>query len=97
MNNDYATRFRAAGLDFDQLVRFVPWHRQAEFFGWLDRADVFLDTIGSSGFNTAMQAIERGTSIAAWEGLLMRGRFASGTLRTVGLDEWAADSALQFC
>ena len=88
--------FQAAGLDFDQFVRFVPWQKQAEFFGWLDRADVFLDTVGFSGFNTAMQAIERGTPIVAWEGSFMRGRFASGTLRTVGLDEWVADSAASY-
>jgi len=85
--------FQAAGLDFDQFVRFVPWQRQAEFFGWLDRADVFLDTIGFSGFNTAMQAIERGTPIVAWEGNFMRGRFASGILRRAGLDQWVADTS----
>ena len=88
--------FQAAGLDFDRLVRFVPWQKQAEFFGWLDRADVYLDNPGFSGFNTTMQAFERGTPVVAWEGKHMRSRFASAILRQAGLDEWVADTAEGF-
>ncbi len=84
--------FLAAQVDFDAHVRFVPWLSQAVFFGVLQRADVFLDTVGFSGFNTAMQAVECGTPIVAWEGRFMRGRFASGILRALQLDEWIADS-----
>lgn len=85
-------RFAQAGVDFDAHVRFVPWLSQAAFFGLLQRADVFLDTVGFSGFNTAMQAVECGTPIVAWEADALRGRFASGILRRMGLDEWVADS-----
>ena len=85
--------FEAAGVAFDDAVRFIPWQSQSAFFGLLDRADVFLDSVGFSGFNTAMQAIERGTPIVAWEGEFMRGRFASAILREAGLDEWVADTS----
>jgi protein O-GlcNAc transferase len=84
--------FDAAGLPFDDCVRFIPWQNHAAFFGVLDRTDVYLDSIGFSGFNTTMQAIERGVPIVAWEGEFMRGRFASGILRQAGLDEWVADT-----
>ncbi|MDB5861467.1 MAG: putative O-linked N-acetylglucosamine transferase, family, partial [Ramlibacter sp.] len=84
--------FTAAGLDFEACVLFVPWQSQAAFFGLLQRAHVFLDTVGFSGFNTVMQAIECGTPVVAWEGRFMRGRFASGVLRQMGLQEWVADS-----
>lgn len=84
--------FADAGVDFDAHVRFLPWLPQAEFFGLLQRADVFLDTVGFSGFNTAMQAVECGTPIVAWEGRFMRGRFASGILRAMALDAWVADT-----
>ena len=84
--------FLAAGLVFEEFVRFIPWQSHSAFFALLDRADVFLDSVGFSGFNTAMQAIERGTPIVAWEGEFMRGRFASGILRQAGWDEWVADS-----
>ena len=83
--------FAAAHVDFDAHVRFVPWQSQAAFFGLLQRADVLLDTVGFSGFNTAMQAVECGTPIVAWEGRFMRGRFASGILRAMRMDEWVAD------
>ena len=85
--------FEAASIDFDRHVRFIPWQQHASFFGLLDRTDVFLDSVGFSGFNTAMQAIERGTPIVAWEGEFMRGRFASAILRQAGLDEWIANTA----
>ncbi|HSV48024.1 MAG TPA: tetratricopeptide repeat protein, partial [Ramlibacter sp.] len=82
--------FGTAGLDFEQCVRFIPWQTQAAFFGLLQRADLMLDSVGFSGFNTAMQAVECGTPIVAWEGARMRGRFASGILRELGMDEWIA-------
>lgn len=66
------------------------------FFGLLDRATVYLDSLGFSGFNTTMQAIERGTPIIAFEGEFMRGRFASAILRQMGLDEWVATSSEQY-
>jgi predicted O-linked N-acetylglucosamine transferase (SPINDLY family) len=77
-------------VDFDASVRFLPWQPQAAFFGLLQRADAFLDTVGFSGFNTAMQAVECGTPMVAWEGNFLRGRFASGILRALGLEEWIA-------
>lgn len=82
--------FAAAGLDFDALVAFVPWQSRTAFHGLLSQADVYLDTMGFSGFNTAMQAIECGLPIAAYEGRFLRGRLASGVLRRMGLDELVA-------
>jgi predicted O-linked N-acetylglucosamine transferase (SPINDLY family) len=84
--------FESAGVDFDQHVRFIPRQAPAAFFGLLDRADVFLDSIGFSGFNTVMQAVERSAPIVAFEGEFMRGRFGSAILRQAGLDEWIADT-----
>ena len=88
--------FVAAGLDFDHCVRFVPWQSQDGFFAFLDRTDVYLDSIGFSGFNTCMQAVERGTPMVAFEGGQMRGRFASGILQALGLDAWVAKSGGEF-
>lgn len=84
--------FAAAGVDFDAHVRFIPWLPQAQFFGLLQKAHVMLDTVGFSGFNTVMQAVECGTPVVAWDGRFARGRFASGVLRTLHLDDWIADS-----
>lgn len=86
--------FAAAGLDLHAYAVFVPWQNRPGFYGLMSLADVYLDTMGFSGFNTAMQAIECGLPVAAYEGGFLRGRLASGVLRQMGLDELvAADDA----
>jgi protein O-GlcNAc transferase len=84
--------FDRVGLGMDEFVTFVPWQDWPGFYGWLERADVFLDTIGFSGFNTAMQAVECHLPIVTREGRFLRGRFASGMLRQMGLHELIAVS-----
>jgi predicted O-linked N-acetylglucosamine transferase (SPINDLY family) len=79
--------FGAAGVDYDRFVRFVPWQPPAGFMGWLKRADVYLDTIGFSGFNTALYAVDAGLPIVTREGRFLRGRLASGILKRLGLAE----------
>jgi protein O-GlcNAc transferase len=85
-----ARAFSAEGLELDRFAVFVPWLSRPEFFGLLQQADVFLDTLGFSGFNTAMQAIDQGLPVVAWEGRFLRGRLASGVLRRIGLDALVA-------
>jgi predicted O-linked N-acetylglucosamine transferase (SPINDLY family) len=85
--------FRRAGVDFERHVTFLPWQTSGAFRALLRRADLYLDTIGFSGFNTAVQALECGLPVVAYEGRFLRGRLASGLLRHVGLDELVAPSA----
>jgi len=82
--------FADAGLEFGKHAAFVPHQDRPAFHELMQRADVLLDTIGFSGFNTAMQALECGLPIVAYEGQFMRGRFASGLLRQTGLAELVA-------
>jgi predicted O-linked N-acetylglucosamine transferase (SPINDLY family) len=84
--------FARNGLDFDDFVSFVPWQSGPEFYGWLRRADVFLDTIGFSGYNTALLAVECGLPIVTREGRFMRGRLASGILKRMGLSDLVAQT-----
>jgi predicted O-linked N-acetylglucosamine transferase (SPINDLY family) len=84
--------FARHDLNIDEYVIFVPWQNGPAFDGLLKRADVFLDTIGFSGFNTAMQAVERGIPIVTREGRFLRGRLASGILKRMGLQELVAAS-----
>jgi len=85
-----AARFAAEGLDFSHHVRLLPWLARPEFYGLLQRGDVMLDTVGFSGFNTVMQALECTLPVAAFEGRFLRGRLGSGILRTMGMDELVA-------
>ena len=68
----------------------MAWQPKASFYGFMNHADVFLDTIGFSGFNTAMQGVECGLPIITREGRFMRGRLASGILKRMGLQELIA-------
>jgi len=87
-----AFAFRQAGMNFADYCVFIPWQNTAAFYGLLQRAHVFLDTIGFSGFNTAMQAVECGLPIVTRDGRFMRGRLAGGILRRLGLSELVAGS-----
>jgi predicted O-linked N-acetylglucosamine transferase (SPINDLY family) len=85
--------FAEAGLDTG-LLRFIPWQPRSAFLGVLRQADVYLDTIGFSGFNTLMQAVEAQLPCVAYDGRFMRGRLGSGILRRLELVELiAADRA----
>jgi predicted O-linked N-acetylglucosamine transferase (SPINDLY family) len=51
-----------------------------------------LDTIGFSGYNTAVQAMECGLPLVTREGRFLRGRLASGVLRRMNLQELIAQT-----
>ena len=88
--------FRAAGLDVDDYVVFAPFLDKREFFGLMREADVFLDTIGFSGFNTAMQAVECRLPIVTRQGRFMRGRLASAILTRMGMPELVASTDQEY-
>jgi protein O-GlcNAc transferase len=79
--------FAAAGLQVAEHVRFIRWLNFQEFHSLLRRADVMLDTIGFSGYNTAVQAMECGLPLVTREGRFLRGRLASAVLRRMDLQE----------
>jgi predicted O-linked N-acetylglucosamine transferase (SPINDLY family) len=79
--------FAAQGLDAAAHVRVLPWLARSAFLGLMRQADAYLDTVGFSGFNTALQAIQCGLPVVTREGRFLRGRLASGILRRLGLTE----------
>jgi protein O-GlcNAc transferase len=88
--------FRAAGLDPAQYLITLPWSSLEVFYGLMRRADVYLDTPGFSGFNTVMHAVGSELPVVGYQGRFMRGRFASGVLRCLGLDELIATSHAEY-
>jgi predicted O-linked N-acetylglucosamine transferase (SPINDLY family) len=91
-----ADAFAQSGLEFERHVRFLPWLVPAEFYALMRHADAMLDTVGFSGFNTALQALECALPVVAYEGRFLRGRLASGMLRHLGLDELVATDEAQY-
>jgi protein O-GlcNAc transferase len=88
--------FEAAGLEAAEHVRFIRWLDLREFHGFLRHADVMLDTIGFSGYNTALQAIECGLPLVTREGRFLRGRLASGILRRMDLTELIVQTKAEY-
>ena len=88
--------FARADLDFHDYGIFIAWQERSAFLGLLKKADVFLDTLGFSGFNTAMQAVECGLPVVTLEGRFMRGRLAAGIMRRMGLSDMVAGSQEEY-
>jgi protein O-GlcNAc transferase len=91
-----AAAFRLAGLEPEQFLIWVPWLPRAAFLGLMRQADVYLDTIGFSGFNTVMQAVQVHLPAVTVEGRFMRGRLGSGILRRLGMPELIAATKTQY-
>lgn len=89
-------RFAAEGMDGAAHLRLIPFQPLPRFYGLLAHAALCLDTIGFSGFNTAMHILATGTPLVAYEGAFMRGRLASGPLRQMGLDALVATDIAGF-
>jgi protein O-GlcNAc transferase len=88
--------FEARGMELARHAVWLPKLSRPQFFGLMREATLFLDSVGFSGFNTAMQAIECGLPVVALEGGTMRARFGSGILREAGLDECVAGDAHEY-
>lgn len=86
-----AQSFAREGLDFERYVSFLPWLPKAQFHALMRRARLMLDTIGFSGFNTALQALACELPLVTCEGQFLRGRLASGLLKRMGLGELVAE------
>jgi predicted O-linked N-acetylglucosamine transferase (SPINDLY family) len=82
--------FGSAGLRSEDSLIWIPWLAPPAFCGLLRQATLCLDTIGFSGFNTAMQALEQDLPVVAYEGRFLRGRLASGLMRHMGLPDLVA-------
>ena len=85
-----------AGMRFNEHIIFVPWLDRARYYGLMQRADVLLDSVGFSGFNVAIQAIECCLPIVAWEGRFLRGRLASGILKRMDMPHLVARSEHEY-
>ena len=100
MNQQFERRLRGCfvknNVDFDRTVRFLPKLPRDQFYRLMQSATLMLDSIGFSGFNTALQSLECGLPVLAFEGTFMRGRLASALLRRMDLTESIATSAEEY-
>ncbi len=88
--------FEKAGVEFDEHVSIIPKLERSRFFGLMRHSALMLDTLGFSGFNTALQAIECDLPVLAFEGQFMRGRLASAIMHRLDLPELVATTTEDF-
>lgn len=88
--------FVSAGVNFDAHVCVIPVLERARFFSVMQKSTLLLDTLGFSGFNTALQGLECGLPVLAYEGKFMRGRLASAIMRKMEMPELVATSHHDF-
>jgi predicted O-linked N-acetylglucosamine transferase (SPINDLY family) len=94
--NRLAVQFKKRNLQIDDYVIFIPWLKPSDFYGLMGCANVFLDTIGFSGFNTALQSIECSLPIVTRKSQFMRGNLAGGILKRMRMFELIANDEDQY-
>lgn len=82
--------FEAAGLDPARHVCLLPHQPPERYQALAACCDAFLDSLGWSGFNTAMEAAAAGLPILTCPGASMRARHALAVVRGLGLDDAVA-------
>jgi protein O-GlcNAc transferase len=96
LENRLRAAFEQADVGFNEHVRIIPTLDRPKFFGLMRESSLMLDTLGFSGFNTAIQAIECDLPVLAFEGEFMRGRLASAIMRQLDFPELVATTKEEF-
>lgn len=91
-----AAAFAAQGLLADRYCSFVDRLSPARFSAISGATDVFLDTPGWSGCNSALEAAAADLPIVTHRGDLMRARHSAGILEMIGMKEAIADTVEGF-
>lgn len=87
-----STAFEKDGLIADDYVVFLPFLDELNFKKFNKISDVFLDSIGWSGCNTTLEAIECNLPVVTMPGEFMRGRHSYAILKFMGVDDTIAES-----
>ena len=82
--------FSAAGLRADDHCVFLGRLSQSKFVAAAGLTDVFLDSIGWSGCNSALECLVQALPIVTFEGSTMRGRHCAAILRMLDVPETIA-------
>jgi len=88
--------FTKAGVDATKHVRFLDRLSVERFAALAEAADVGLDSIGWSGFNTTLETLHWGTPIVTLPIGPMRGRHTAGVLKAAGVTDTIADSVERY-
>ena len=82
--------FAAAGLRADNYCVFLDRLSQRKFVAAAGISDVFLDSIGWSGCNSALECLPQNLPIVTMAGAMMRGRHCAAILQMMGVTDTIA-------
>ena len=82
--------FAAGGMRADEYCVFLDRLSQSKFVAAAGLSDVFLDSIGWSGCNSALECLVQALPIVTFEGKTMRGRHCTAILRMLDVSETIA-------
>jgi protein O-GlcNAc transferase len=88
--------FDRFGLQASDFCVFLPRQDSAGYYGLLQCADVFLDTLDFSGGYTTLEAIACNLPIVTMPGEFMRGRQSYGFLTMLGVTDTIAKSEAEY-
>jgi protein O-GlcNAc transferase len=88
--------FVAAGLDAERHLVFLSRLSTPSFMGAASVCDVFLDSIGWSGCNSALECLGVNLPIVTLPGSLMRGRHCLAILKMMDVTETIAGSVDEY-
>jgi predicted O-linked N-acetylglucosamine transferase (SPINDLY family) len=88
--------FAAEGLKAEDHCVFLPRLSQSRFAAAMGLCDVFLDSIGWSGCNSALESLPHDLPIVTLRGGLMRGRHSAAILEMLGVTDTIAATVDDF-
>ena len=88
--------FTQAGMNAEKFVLFLPFLEVKKYNALYLLSDVFLDPIGWSGCNSALEAISCNLPVVTFPGELMRSRDSFAVLTMMGVKETIAYSLDQY-
>jgi len=86
------SEFSQWGLTASDHCLFIESLSTDRFVAAMGNCDIFLDSIGWTGFNSTMESLVHNLPVVTLRGALMRGRHSSAILDRIGLGETVADS-----
>jgi protein O-GlcNAc transferase len=84
--------FADVGLKAADHCVFLTRLSQSQFVAAMGQCDMFLDSIGWSGCNSALESLAHDLPIVTLRGELMRGRHSAAILEMMGVEDTIADT-----
>jgi predicted O-linked N-acetylglucosamine transferase (SPINDLY family) len=84
--------FKKNNLEINSYIQIIPFLDESKFSNVLSKGTIYLDSIGFSGFNTAIKAIEENLPIVSLINDRLKGNLANALLIRLGLRELIANS-----